>query len=117
MLKANVATALTYNPSTGTLSSTIFNTTSDVNRKDNIVVITDALDIVQQIDGVKFTWKDNGNPSVGVIAQTVEKVLPELVDDGKSVNYNGIIGVLIEAIKELKMEIETLKYKYNKVKE
>jgi hypothetical protein len=46
-----------------------------------------------------------------VIAQEIEEVLPELVGTGdtKSVNYNGIIGVLIEAIKELKSEIEDLK--------
>jgi hypothetical protein len=46
-----------------------------------------------------------------VIAQELQEVLPELVNDGdvKSVNYNGIIGVLIEAIKELRKEIEDLK--------
>jgi hypothetical protein len=48
-----------------------------------------------------------------VIAQELEEVLPELVKNGdvKSVNYNGIIGVLIEAIKELKTEVEELKSK------
>jgi len=48
-----------------------------------------------------------------VIAQELEQILPELVNSGevKSVNYNGIIGVLIEAIKELKTEVEELKSK------
>lgn len=109
MLKANVGTALTYNPSTGTLSSTLFNSTSDINKKENVIQITDALNILYQIDGVRFTWKDNGLPSLGVIAQQVEKVLPEIVENEKSVNYNGLIAVLIEAVKELKAEIEELK--------
>lgn len=109
LANANVATALTFNPSTGTLSSTLFNSTSDINKKDNIVKVADALDILYQIDGVRFTWKDNGLPSLGVIAQQVEKVLPELVESEKSVNYNGLIAVLIEAVKELKAEIEELK--------
>ena len=53
---------------------------------------------------MRFDWKDSGESSLGVIAQDLEKVLPELVsetDGVKSVNYNGIIGVLIQAIKEL----------------
>ena len=114
---ANTSTSLTYNPSTGTLSATIFNSTSDIKKKKNIVQIKSALDITESLRGVRFKWKDNGNPSMGVIAQEVEKVLPELVDDNKSVNYNGIIGVLIEAIKELKLEINELKTKYEKERE
>lgn len=108
----NVATTkLTFNVATGTLSSTIFNSTSDINQKENITLLTDSLDIIDALNGVRFTWKDNGLPSLGVIAQEVEKVLPELVSDEKSVNYNGIIAVLIEAVKELKAEIEVLKSK------
>ena len=62
---------------------------------------------------ISFDWKSSGNPSYGVIAQELEQVLPELVSDGdpKAVSYNGIIGVLIEAVKELKEEIEELKKK------
>lgn len=106
----NVATTkLTFNVATGTLSSTIFNSTSDINQKENITLLTDSLDIIDALNGVRFTWKDNGLPSLGVIAQEVEKVLPELVSEEKSVNYNGIIAVLIEAVKELKAEIEVLK--------
>jgi hypothetical protein len=66
---------------------------------------------VNSLRGVSFDWKENGKSSYGVIAQELEEVLPELVNNGevKSVNYNGIIGVLIEAVKELKNEIEELK--------
>jgi hypothetical protein len=60
---------------------------------------------------LRFDWKESGLPSYGVIAQELQEVLPELVhgNDPKTVNYNGIIGVLIEAIKELKAEVEELK--------
>ena len=109
---ANVSsTKLTFNPSTGTLSATDFNSTSDISLKDNIQTIVNPLDKIIKLNGVTFNWKENQKPSIGVIAQELEKVLPELVTQGevKSVNYNGIIGVLIEAIKELKKEIEDLK--------
>ena len=113
MSRANVDTVLSFNPSTGTLSSTIFNSTSDANLKYDIAPVNNAVEIIEQINGVKFKWKDNQHPSVGVIAQEVEKVLPELVvkDKYTTVNYNGLIAVLIEAIKELKADIEKLKSK------
>ena len=109
------STKLTFNPSTGTLSATAFTSTSDERVKTNIRPITNALDITEQLSGVRFNWKENQKPSIGVIAQEVEKVLPELVTQGevKSVNYNGIIGVLIEAIKEQQVRIEELERKSN----
>ena len=69
------------------------------------------MNTLTQLRGVSFDWKETGRGSYGVIAQELEEVLPELVNTGevKSVNYNGIIGVLIEAVKELKKEIEELK--------
>ena len=102
---------LTFNPSTGTLTVVDINSTSDINLKTNINTVENALDTVSQLRGVSFDWKETGKGSYGVIAQEIEEVLPELVgsEEVKSVNYNGIIGVLIEAIKELKNEIEELK--------
>jgi hypothetical protein len=96
---------------TGVTTSTDFNSTSDINLKTNIQQIDDSLAKVIQIRGVTFDWKDSNRSSAGVIAQEVEKVLPELVNGNspKTVNYNGIIAVLIEAVKELKKEIEELK--------
>jgi hypothetical protein len=87
------------------------NSTSDINLKNNIKTIENALDITEKLRGVSFDWKETGKSSYGVIAQELEKILPELVSNGdvKSVNYNGIIGVLIESIKELKAEVEELK--------
>ena len=67
--------------------------------------------------GVTFNWKNNNNKSMGVIAQEVEKIIPELVhtdDDGsKTVTYSGIIGLLIEAIKEQQQTISGLEEKLN----
>jgi hypothetical protein len=102
---------LTYNPSTGTLTAVDLNATSDINLKENIHTVENALETVSSLRGVSFDWKENGKSSYGVIAQELEDILPELVKQGeiKSVNYNGIIGVLIEAIKELKEEIKIIK--------
>ncbi len=103
----------TYNPSTGTLSSTVMTATSDKNVKDNVQIVTDALNTVKQIDGVSFNWKDNGLKSYGVIAQDIEKVLPDVVQTNlegiKSVNYQALTAFLIESIKQLSSEIEELK--------
>jgi hypothetical protein len=81
---------------------------SDINLKENIEVIPNALDKVSQIRGVTFIRKDLDDKSrkSGVIAQDVEKVLPEVVtttEDGtKTVAYGNMVGLLIEAVKEQK---------------
>ena len=95
----------------GTVKATDFNTTSDQNLKTNIQTIENPLDKIVQIRGVNFEWKENNKPSAGVIAQEVEKVLPQLVngEDTKTVNYNGLIGLLIEAVKAQQEEIDMLK--------
>lgn len=104
-----------FNPSTGTLNATIFNSLSDINHKKNIVVISNATEIINKLNGVEFEWIDNGLKSSGVIAQEVEAVLPHLIseaDDGtKTVNYSGIIAYLIESNKELLRRIEQLEAK------
>ena len=66
-----------------------------------------------KIDKINFDWKENQRPALGVIAQEIEKVLPELVTDNgtKTVNYNGLIGLLIEAVKAQQEEIDMLKSK------
>ena len=103
-------TKLYFNPSTGNMSATQFNTLSDARVKNNIEIINDPFMILDGISGYKFTFADTGIPSVGVLAQQVEKVLPELVatnpNGDKTVSYSGIIGVLVEAVKELKVKIE-----------
>lgn len=96
----------------GTVSAQDFNTTSDQSLKTNIVTIEDALEKIELIRGVEFNWVESPQmPSMGVIAQEVESVFPELVADTnpKQVNYNGLIGVLIESVKALKADNEILR--------
>lgn len=86
---------------------------SDERLKENVVGITNALDKVLDLRGVFFNRIGDPERQIGVIAQEVEKVLPELVleaDDGvKSVAYQNMVAVLIEAIKEQQEQINELK--------
>jgi hypothetical protein len=95
----------------GILTATDINSASDIRLKTNIKSFENTLEKIIQINGVSFNWIDSNAKSGGIIAQDVEKVFPELVNDGdhKTVNYNGLIGVLVESIKELKQEVEYLK--------
>ena len=96
----------------GTITCVDINSTSDINLKEHIHSIDDPLAKVMQINGVGFRWKDTKEDAIGVIAQDIEEIFPELVknnDHIKTVNYNGLIGVLIEAIKEQQRQIEELK--------
>ena len=90
-----------------------FNSTSDATLKHNINPIDNALELINEIVGVRYNWNSDDRASAGVLAQDVETVLPELVANGehKSVNYNGLVGVLVEAVKELSAEIQSLKQK------
>ena len=83
---------------------------SDMRIKHDIETIEGALAKVSDMRGVYFK-RNNGEAGTGVIAQEVENILPEVVKDGeyKSVAYGNMVGILIEAIKELKAEVEKLK--------
>jgi len=87
--------------------------TSDINKKNNIVNIANPLKLVDSINGVNFEWKESGEKDIGVIAQDVERVIPEAVntrDDGtKAVDYKKIIPLLVECVKDLKKQIEELR--------
>jgi hypothetical protein len=91
---------------------------SDERYKENIKPIESALDKALKLQGVTFDWKESDSildikEDIGFIAQDVQKVIPELVrenEDGKlSLRYQGVTPILLEAIKELKAEIEELK--------
>ena len=88
---------------------------SDERLKDNIETLEDGLDKVEQLRGVTYTRDDR--EEIGVIAQEVEKILPEIVltaDDEmgtKSVDYSRITAVLIEAVKELSARVKELENK------
>ena len=83
---------------------------SDMRIKHDIQTIEGALAKVSDMRGVYFKRND-GEAGTGVIAQEIENILPEVVKDGeyKSVAYGNMVGILIEAIKELKAEVEKLK--------
>ena len=95
---------------TGIITATDFNSASDINLKENVKKIDNPIDKIIKIDGVRFDWKSDNKPSMGVIAQNIEKVLPELVsgEENKTVNYNGIIGLLIECVKNQQEQIDEL---------
>lgn len=105
LTSANTHSALLYNPSIGTLFATDFDSTSDERLKKNIKPIEGALDKVTKLVGVEFDWVNTDKKSIGVIAQQVEEVVPELVHTNskgyKSVSYGNLAALLIEAIKEL----------------
>ena len=107
------STKMYFNPSTGKLNATSFNSLSDETIKENVKTIGDAMTKVNSMRGVSFTWKDTSEKSIGVIAQEVEKIIPEVVSTGsdgiKSVSYDSIVGLLIEAIKEQQSTIDQLK--------
>ena len=93
---------------------------SDERKKENIVTVDNALDIVNNLRGVYYNKKDDNNKTrqLGVIAQETLKVLPEVVTyaedvDEYGVSYGNITGVLIEAIKQQQKEIEELKKQIN----
>ena len=90
---------------------------SDERVKENINTIDNSLEKVNKLRGVEFNKIGEDKKSIGVIAQEIEKILPEVVrtdDKGmKSVAYGNIVGVLIEAVKELTTEVEQLKKEIN----
>ncbi len=94
---------------------------SDMSLKENITDTKYGLDTVMQLRGVDFDWKrDDMGHSVGVLAQEVEAIIPEVVKehDGlrgkfKAVDYNKLVPILIESVKTLKLEIDELKMEKN----
>ena len=93
---------------------------SDKQFKDNIVTLDGALDKVKAIRGVRFDWNDKQDVyeghDIGVVAQEVEAVLPELVherehNNSKAVDYVKLTAVLIEAVKELSAKVDALENK------
>lgn len=100
----------------GVITATDINSSSDIRLKKNIRKFENTLEKIDDINGVTFEWKTTNSTSGGIIAQDLEKVFPDLVINSgeyKTVNYNGLIGVLVESIKELKSEVEYLKSKLN----
>ena len=103
------------------IADVIAYSSSDKKFKDELKVIENPLDKISNINGYNFIWNDkqttyeSGKKDIGVVAQEIEKVLPEIVNTrengSKAVKYDKIVALLIEGIKELKDEVEELKNK------
>ena len=104
---------------------------SDIRLKENIVVIPNALEKVSSLRGITFTRKTDGSVGTGLIAQELEKVLPEAVyesktidsledpdaEEYKAINYPTTVGLLVEAIKEQQTIIDDLKSRIETLEE
>ncbi len=88
----------------GTLSVPTLVQTSDAKYKENIAPLSHALDTINALEGISFTWKDSGRESIGFVAQDIEQVVPQLVhtgsDGSKAVEYSKVVAILVEALKE-----------------
>ncbi len=91
--------------------------------KTNIETIPDALEKVQRLRGVYFDWKGNGQQDIGMIAEEVGEVIPEVVayepdgDDARSLDYARLVAVLVEAVKAQQDRIEALEAKIERTEE
>jgi len=111
----------------GSVQATSYNATSDIRLKTNIQYLTGSLELVNQLNGVSFNWKNDttNKPVLGLIAQEVEKVLPDIVNTAtienelgykqKSIHYDGLFPHLIESIKTLTQENKVLVAKVDKI--
>lgn len=90
---------------------------SDKRLKDNIIHITNSIDLINKIEGVQFDWINNNQHDYGVIAQQLQKILPQAVitqqNTLKRVNYVKMIPFLIQYVKQLNKKIEVLQKKIN----
>ena len=113
----NAEANLTFDGTNLTCTGTV-TSGSDIQLKTNINTIQNALDKVSKLRGVEFDYKESGRHNIGVIAQEVEEVFPDLVigDDPKTVAYGNLTAVLIEAVKELREEVSSLKQEINTLK-
>jgi hypothetical protein len=114
-------------PWTGYVSSVRLYAISDENQKEAIKLIENPSEKLNKIEGKLFNWKDGPKNDSGVIAQDIEKVLPDLVineNDSKSVNYNSLIALSTAALKdemqatqELENSLNQMKIRVQKLKE
>ena len=114
------ANKIYFDPSTGFMYAVDFGATSDATLKRKVGTVVNAVESVQKLNGIKYVWNEKAaaigltdqTVQVGVYAQEVRSVLPEAVHESKgylSVSYDKLIPLLIEAVKELKAEIDELK--------
>lgn len=84
---------------------------SDANLKTNVQPLTNSTDTLLQIQGVTFDWKKGGRKDIGVLAQNVQKVYPQLVREDNNqlrVDYEKLVAPLIESVREMDARIKQL---------
>ena len=105
---------------------TAYGSPSDIRLKENVEVIDNALDKVKQLKGITYDLKSDGNRLTGLIAQDLEKVLPEAVytekdleteEEHLAIRYGNTVGLLVEAIKEQQEQIENLTAKVKELED
>ena len=120
---AEITTAYNANPNIRTSGDVVAYASSDKRFKDNLKIIQNPIDKIHKLNGYTFDWNDKQDvykgKDYGVVAQEVEKVMPELVDtrfDGyKAVKYEKLVPLLIEAIKEQQKQIDRLEEQIKKM--
>jgi hypothetical protein len=109
------STKFSFNASTGTLTVTALTESSSITLKENVNPLTNALDSILQLCGVSYDRRDGSRKNeVGLIAEEVNKIIPNLVTksasgDPEGIQYTKLTAYLVEAIKSLKAEIDELK--------
>ena len=95
---------------TGNVTASNFLTLSDGHYKTNIRQIEGASGVISSLNGVRFQWKEGGDHDLGFIAQNVQEVFPEGVYGSNilHVNYQKVIPILVEAVKELQERVRIL---------
>lgn len=109
------STKFTVNPSTGVLTTVSITESSSIALKENVAPIENALDAIMKLVGVTYDRRDGSKYNeAGLIAEEVNKILPNIVtkdQDGQpdAIHYTKLTAYLIEAVKSLKLEINSLK--------
>lgn len=100
----------------GRIKANRFTTYSSVRYKENIETLSSPLEVVKQLRGVSFNWKNNGPSDIGFIAEEAGKVIPEIVDwdasghNAESMDYTRVVPYLLEAMKVQQKQIDSLKF-------
>lgn len=104
----------------GDVEASAFYYSSDESLKKNVQTLENSLNKILNLRGVSFDWKSDDSENIGLIAQEVEKIFPELVGENskglKSVEYANLVAPIIEAIKEQQKIIENLEKEINSLK-
>jgi hypothetical protein len=105
----------------GIVRAPSFVSTSSLRFKTEVATLYNALETVERLRGVSFVWKETGKPSVGLIAEEVAEVLPEVVEweenglEAAGINYAALAAVLVEAVKAQRREIERLQSRHTEI--